>query len=63
MTGSRSSYALQKEIVRAIKAAKDAGLEVGGFDVKPDGTVSILTKDSVKSDAFADWKKQREGAS
>jgi hypothetical protein len=59
----KSSYALQKIIERAIKAAKDAGLEVGGVDVKPDGTVTVLTKDSTKVDPFADWKKQREGVS
>ena len=35
----KTSYAVQKIIERAVKAAKDAGLEVGGVEVLPDGTV------------------------
>ena len=60
MSGARaSSYAVKKVIDRAVRAAQDAGLEVGGFEVLPDGTVRVLTKESVKHDAFADWQKRR----
>lgn len=62
MSGRVSTYAVQKIIDRAIKAAQDAGLEVGGFRVLPDGTVEVLTKDSMKVDAFADWQKRRGAA-
>ena len=62
MTGSKSSYAVQKIIERAVKAAKDAGLDVGGVEVLPDGTVRVLTKESTQHDAFSDWKKQRGAA-
>lgn len=58
----RPSYALQKVIVRAVKAVKDAGLDVGGVEVLADGTVRVLTKESAKSDAFADWQKRRGAA-
>ena len=58
----RPSYAVQKIIERAVKAAKDAGLEVGGVEVLPDGTVRVLTKDSTQHDAFADWKRERANA-
>lgn len=58
----KPSYAVQKIIERAVKAAKDAGLDVGGVEVLPDGTVRVLTKDSAKTDAFADWQKRRGAA-
>lgn len=59
---AKSSYAVQKIIERAVKAAKDAGLDVGGVEVLPDGTVRVLTKESAQHDAFSDWKKQRGAA-
>ena len=55
---SKPTYALKKIIARAVDAAKDAGLEIGGVEVLSDGTVRVLTKDSVKSDAFSDWKRR-----
>jgi hypothetical protein len=55
----KPSYAVQKIIERAVKAAKDAGLDVGGVEVLPDGTVRVLTRESAKTDAFADWQKRR----
>lgn len=57
-----SAYAVQKIIERAIKAAKDAGMDVGGVEVSPDGTVRVLTKESTKVDAFSDWKRERANA-
>lgn len=54
----RPSYAVQKIIERAIKAAKDAGMDVGGVEVSPDGTVRVLTRESTKVDAYADWKRR-----
>lgn len=62
MSGERPSYALQKVIERAIRAAKEAGLDVGGVEVLPGGGVRVLTKDSAKPDAFADWQKRRGAA-
>lgn len=62
MSGKASSYAVQKIIERAVKAAKDAGLDVGGVEVLPDGTVRVLTRESTKADDFADWKRQRGAA-
>lgn len=62
MSGRATSYAVQKIIERAIKAAKDAGLDIGGVDVLPDGTVRVLTKESTKVDAFSDWKRERANA-
>lgn len=55
---SKPTYALKKIIARAVDAAKDAGLEIGGVEVLSDGTVRVLTKDSVKADAFSDWKRR-----
>ena len=57
-----NNYALQKVIERAIRAAKAAGLDVGGFDVRADGTVRILTKGEAQADAFSDWKRERANA-
>jgi hypothetical protein len=59
---TKASYAVQKVIVRTIRAAKELGLDVGGVEVLPDGTVRVLTKDSVKTDAFAEWQKRRGAA-
>lgn len=40
---ARSPFARSPEIKRLIKAARDAGLDVGGFDALPDGTVRVFT--------------------
>lgn len=58
----KPAYAVQKVIKRAVQAAKDLGMEVGGFEVLPNGTVRVLTKDSLQHDAFADWKRERANA-
>jgi hypothetical protein len=33
----------EKMIARAIRGARAAGVEVGGIEVRPDGTIVILT--------------------
>jgi hypothetical protein len=50
-------------IDRAIAAAKDAGMKIGGFEVDPDGTVRILTERSLPAadDAYAKWAAKRAG--
>jgi hypothetical protein len=51
-------YPVKKIIARALDAAREAGLEIGGVDVRPDGTVRVLTREATKEDAFADWKRR-----
>ncbi len=43
MSRARAS---QAAVTRAIKAASNAGVRVGRVDIRPDGTISILTVDA-----------------
>jgi len=37
-----TAYATQAKIKRAVKAAKACGIDVGGYDVRPDGTIRVF---------------------
>lgn len=37
----------QAQISRAIRGAMDAGVEVGGVETRPDGTVIVLAKNQI----------------
>lgn len=41
-TARRSTYPRSPDIKRLIKAARDAGLDVAGFEASPDGTVRVV---------------------
>jgi hypothetical protein len=36
----------ERDVKRAIRAAQNAGLKVGGFEVRPDGVIAIMSADS-----------------
>ena len=38
----------QKDVERAIKAVRDAGLPVGSVEITKDGTIRVLTKENEK---------------
>jgi len=40
------SYPTQAQIRRAVDAFRKSGLKVGGVEVRPDGTISILSHSS-----------------
>lgn len=42
MATAAPSYAGAVAIKRAVKAARDSGLDVGGIEVAPDGTIRII---------------------
>lgn len=47
-------------IERYIRAARKAGVEIGGVEITPDGTVRILTPAQTAShDPLAEWRKRR----
>jgi hypothetical protein len=39
-----SAFPTQAEIVRAVKAAEKAGLDVGGFRIEPNGALLVLAQ-------------------
>jgi hypothetical protein len=39
-------YPTEAAVIRAIKAASNAGIRIGRVDIRPDGTISILTVDA-----------------
>jgi hypothetical protein len=52
-------------MVKAINSAKAGGLEIGGVEVAPDGTIRVLSKDAtgqISGDAFEDWKRGKGDA-
>jgi hypothetical protein len=53
----------QYNMVKALRSAKAGGLEVGGVEVTPDGTIRILAKDAVghgSGNDFDDWIAKRD---
>ena len=38
----KSTYPTQAQICRAIDAVKKSGVRVGGVEIRPDGTISVL---------------------
>ena len=46
------------ELRRMIETARSLGLNIGGVEVKPDGTISIVTIEAMQggqSDLFSQW--------
>jgi len=48
-----------------MKSAKAGGLEIGGVEVTPDGTIRVLAKNAVEhgGNDFDDWKAKRDAHS
>lgn len=44
--GRALARATQADIVRAVKAVSTAGVRVGRVDIRPDGTIAILSVDA-----------------
>lgn len=40
---TRAARFSQADLTRAMKAAEKAGLCVAGYEIKPDGTIAVLT--------------------
>jgi len=53
----------QHVIERYIRAVRKAGVEIGAVEIKPDGSVMILTPDqlAVSCDPFEAWEKNKDG--
>jgi acylphosphatase len=52
----------QANRVKAMRSAKAAGLEIGGVEVAPDGTIRVLSRGATEHGSDLDtWLSQREG--
>lgn len=48
-------------IKRAVKAARECGVEIGAIEVTPEGGVRIIpASEKDKLDDFAQWERDRE---
>lgn len=47
------------QIARAIDAARQAGVNVAGFKVEPDGGIVVFDKTSTPRDDFTRWQENR----
>ncbi len=57
----RARYATKAAIARGIAAARSAGLQVGGIEIGPDGTIRILQQAAATVESPYDrWKAGRE---
>lgn len=56
----KPTYAGKVQIRHMIEAAKAAGLDVGGIEAAPDGTIRILSSQMAQptSDEFGDWERK-----
>lgn len=58
----RASYPSKAVIARMVKAARDLGLDVIGFEAQPDGTVRVLDRSAAPApvqaprDEFEEWE-------
>lgn len=62
----RPSHFRQADVERTVKAARAAGLPIGGLEVAPDGTIRIITaeaRESVPASPFDQWKAKRDARS
>ncbi len=53
-----SHYPGKVAIKRAVEAAKACGIEVGGFEVTPDGVIRIIrqgNEPAAQQDEFSQW--------
>lgn len=48
------------EIKRLIKAAKDAGIQVGSIDIRPDGVTIYPAEKAQGQSAYDIWKAQNQ---
>lgn len=62
----RPSNFRQSDVERAVKAARAAGLDVGGVEVAPDGTIRVMTATQAPAGAsnpFDQWKARKDARS
>lgn len=57
-----ATYASKVAIRRAIEAAQEAGIEVGGIEVSPDGRIKVLAKGPTPENAYDRWKASKARA-
>jgi len=57
---ARPSYAGKVQIRHLVEAAKAAGLDVGGIEAAPDGTIRILSSRLAQpaEDQFGEWERK-----
>jgi hypothetical protein len=58
----------QADLARALRAAKQAGMDVGGFEIDPSGKIVVRSADVMRQeapteDAFEKWKAGRNARS
>ena len=55
----------QADMVRAVKAARAAGLDVARTEIAPDGTIRLIHSDcyQVPLSPFDEWKENRASSS
>lgn len=58
MTRNRP-YPTKAQILRTVKAARAAGVDVAGFRVESDGAIVVFGKNAAPQDEFARWQETR----
>ncbi|GLK67047.1 hypothetical protein GCM10008179_06850 [Hansschlegelia plantiphila] len=51
----------QADVVRAVKAARASGLDVGGIEIAPDGRIIVHSQaEKVPASPLDEWKAKRD---
>lgn len=60
MTAHAVKYPTKAVILRAVKAAEEAGIKVAGFRLEPDGAIVIFDRSAAPIDEFEKWQESRQ---
>lgn len=59
MGAEKRSYPRKSDIQRAVETFRALGLDVGGYEVKPDGTIRVFAPPAANTDDFDTAFKER----
>jgi len=61
MGAAKALYPTKAKIARALDAAREAGIKIGGYEIAPDGTIRVLSEASASRpvSAYDEWKVRK----
>lgn len=54
-----ATYPTKRQIRRAVETARELGVRVAGFRVKPDGSIEVFEASEAPKDEFEQWAREK----